>query len=130
MCLSDWRAGRLVRAVINTDVCQAGNAQYAINANQQRVGLSIIYTGDSQIGGGVTPITIDSIHLFSGIVIMAKLDGYNPSIHWTLSTHGDLPCRSFTIDPNSLVDPVTVIEYIASEAMLTAALKEFERTYK
>lgn len=122
MCFGDWRAGRLIRckfSQVDTSVV----ATTVFTANMQRVGITFWPSvANASLTAGIL-IIIDGI-------AQCVLFTNGPPIHLTLATHGDLPTHAFTLQRQAVNALCAVIEYIAPETMIQAAIDEFSREYK
>lgn len=119
MCMSDWRLGRLIRTVGSFQtVANAGTM--VIGTNRDRVG--IIISIDVSSTASVTRVSID----VDGLRAMS-LSTTNPQVIYTLASHGDLPTRQFTMTAQGTGFNIGVLELIAPEKMIDAAIEEFVR---
>lgn len=124
MCLNDWRAGRLIRAVPHALLTNGGQA-LNLPPNPQRVGAMFSCT--------------DSLGTFQGFLEVQTPDGLtfyflvpasSAVVTITLATHGDLPTKGLLC---SVVGAAStsglVTEFLAPEAMLAAGLHDFDTEY-
>jgi hypothetical protein len=115
MILHDWQIGRQVRTVINY-VQPSIPAIININSNQQRVGIRFFNEIPSvELGAGIGFIAIDDPNA-PGILIP------DSGILFSMGIDGDLPTHSFALIPGSNNNVIIVIEYIATESMLSRML--------
>ena len=120
MCVNDWRFGTLIRTQL-TSFSLAAAATRVIPANPQRLGLSIGSLTNSAV---ITfSIAVDGVPFFLH-------GGLTPQFsHFTLVEHGDLPTKEFILTGIGSTSSGGIIEYIAPQSYLTAALEEFRRQY-
>jgi len=119
--VQDWRFGSLIRTQ-PTAISLGAGGTITIARNAQRVGLTIT---QGVIGATATlSIVIDGIGsmLFGGSFV-------SPQLHVTLATHGDLPTRQFVGTAGAAGFTGLLLEYIAPQEYITAAIEEFKRSY-
>lgn len=121
MCFADWRAGRLIRTVVNTIGFNTGD-KLIYPANMQRVGISFYE------GLGVTTLTNTAIVTVDNTGQFA-VPVNTLGLHFTLATHGDLPTHTFVVSKQAGAPVILVLEYIAPEEMIVAAIEDFKRSY-
>lgn len=123
MCVSDYRLGSLIRSVIRTFSVTSAQT-FTIEANQERVGLTILARGASANGSPI--ISVDGN---DGFVIGGST--YTFPWHITTQTHGDLPTHAFSGTGVNAVTPATglIIEYLLPRSVIGAMLEEFRRQY-
>jgi hypothetical protein len=124
MCFNDWRIGRLIRSKV-TIIGSGGVAAYLMAQNNQRVGFTLMISSDDSASGEIL-----SVLQGQGGALFGFFGVNSPQLHATLATHGDLPTRPLYFDATAFsASFCTLIEYFATEPMLTAALQDYERQY-
>lgn len=124
MCFNDWRIGRLIRT--NLIFYSAGSpVTFIIPQNSQRVGLTI-YVQDSDVSERVT----GTLNEPTSTLAIALLDSIVGRYDWNIAMHGDFPTRSYQLVCEvGNTGNVSVVEYIAPEEYLAAALEQFRTEY-
>lgn len=123
MCISDWRLGRLVRAISRTEAIQPAS-DLLIAAVQQRVGISFLLP----LGTFNVDVVPDADYALDTGFRMSTSVGF---YHFTVTNHGDLPMRRWTVHNLSVITAnVGIIEYFLPEEVLSQAMEELRSVYK
>lgn len=120
MCLNDWRWGRLIRHKITAATIGAAGT-VSVNQDPARVGIMLFASGDPN-GVGSTWSLNGTVAGGMGIVTSTE-------IRFRLSEDGELPRQAFTITSGFSGCRASIIELIAPDVYLAAAIEEFEGKY-
>jgi len=119
MCISDWRAGRLIRTVLREASVAA--APVTIAPDNNRVGL--------WIGWPTGGTSLNSMSVTAGGVLVCCLDSSFPVYYVTFDRHGDLPTKAHIVTNISNGTTVGIVEMIMPEEYLAAGLEQFRSAY-
>lgn len=121
MCLMDWRLGRFIRTVV-TPWAFLGSVNLTRPSSPQRVGIMISGDSSGLSNSPFTDIKVDN-------VICCCINLQVGSRLFTLTTHGDLPTRSFQLSGGGTASEGSWTEFFLPENELAISMDDLISEY-